>query len=59
VRTVRRVAEGDFTPRSGSDGALLRRRPLGTVHATYHRTRLGQASRANRYYRSMLGYFLG
>ncbi|MFF9323054.1 hypothetical protein ACF1BP_37605, partial [Streptomyces sp. NPDC014735] len=39
-----RVAEGNLTPRSGSDGALLRRRPLGTVQATCHRTRLGQAS---------------
>jgi group II intron reverse transcriptase/maturase len=32
----------------GSDGALLRRRPLRTVHATYHRTRLKQAARALR-----------
>jgi RNA-directed DNA polymerase len=32
----------------GSDGALLRRRPLRTVHATCHRTRLKQAARALR-----------
>jgi hypothetical protein len=32
----------------GSDGALLRRRPLRTVHATYHRTRLKQAARTLR-----------
>ncbi|WP_329142533.1 hypothetical protein OIU91_02700 [Streptomyces sp. NBC_01456] len=44
-----RVAGRDLTSRSGSDGALLRRRPLGTVHATYHRTRLGQATRAGRF----------
>src|SRR5262249_5143175 len=32
----------------GSGGALLRRRPLRTVHATYRRTRLKQAARALR-----------
>uniref|UniRef100_UPI001B8037E6 hypothetical protein n=1 Tax=Actinoplanes subtropicus TaxID=543632 RepID=UPI001B8037E6 len=34
------------TTQSGSDGALLRRRPLRTVRATRRGTRLKQATRA-------------
>ena len=43
-----RVAGGSFTLRSGRRGALLRRAPLRTVHATRRRTRLKQAARASR-----------
>jgi hypothetical protein len=48
---ISRVGAAHYFAASGSDGALLRRRPLGTVLATYHRTRLGQATRAGRFCR--------